>query len=309
MKKITKKKIKTWFVTGASSGVGHELCKQLLDRGYNVIAVSRRVPDFNNENALCLSCDVTKIENVKNVVKKGIEKFGKIDVLVNNAGKLTSVTIEDETIEHLKEIFEVNYFGTFNTMKVLIPYFREWGYGTIINNTSKSGITPRCFGAAYCSSKYAVEGLTGVCYRECARFIRVMAFELGWYPSSGIKPDGKISMKNIHPIYHDLRNIDIKSKYKFNNDLENTIKLIINEVEKEKMPRHLILGYDGLLYAKSELNLFLANYKYSKKVGKCSYKIIHSQNKIFSISFDNSSNNHHIIFTILGIKVKFKIKK
>ena len=64
MKKIDIEKIKTWFVTGASSGIGHELCRQLLEKGYNVIAVARRIPDFEHENALCLSVDVTKPETI-----------------------------------------------------------------------------------------------------------------------------------------------------------------------------------------------------------------------------------------------------
>ena len=156
MKKIDKEKIKTWFVTGASSGVGHELCKQLLKKGYNVIAVARRVPDFEHENALCLSVDVTKPETIKEAVKKGIDKFGKIDVLSNNAGISANITCEEETLEHMKEVMDINFFGTFNTINTLLPHFRENKNGTIICNTSQSGLTPRLYGAAYCSSKDSV---------------------------------------------------------------------------------------------------------------------------------------------------------
>ena len=209
MGKINKEKIKTWFVTGASSGIGHEITRQLLERGYNVVAVARRTPEFISPNCLCLSCDVTKPDMIKNAVQNGIQKFGKIDVLVNNAGMLTSATIENETLEHMKEVFEVNFFGIFNTMNILIPHFRENNNGTIINNTSKSGIVPRRFGAAYCSSKHAIEGLTGVCYRECAKFLRVMAFELGWFPESGIKSIQKISIENLPDVYKGLRDIDL----------------------------------------------------------------------------------------------------
>ena len=240
MKKIAKEKIKTWFVTGASSGVGHEMTKQLLERGYNVIAVARRVPDFDSPNSLCLSCDVTKPETIKESVLKGIEKFGKIDVLLHNTSILTSATIEHETLEHIKEVFEVNYFGVFNTMNILIPHFRENDNGTIINNTSKSGVNPRRFGAAYCSSKHAIEGLTGVCYRECARFIRIMAFELGLFPESGIKSVQKISLYNIPDIYKNLRDIDIQINSKFINDLKKALSLILNERKNPKIHRRLI---------------------------------------------------------------------
>lgn len=146
MKKIDKEKIKTWFVTGASSGVGHELCKQLLERDYNVIAVARRVPDFVHKNALCLSVDVTKPETIIDAIQKGIECFGKIDVLSNNAGISANITCEEETLEHMKQVMEVNFFGTFNTINALLPHFRQNKNGTIINNTSQSGLTPRLWG-------------------------------------------------------------------------------------------------------------------------------------------------------------------
>ena len=72
MGKISKDKIKTWFITGASSGVGKKLAHELLNRGYNVIAVSRRIPDISHENVLCLSVDVTKPETIKKAIQKGI---------------------------------------------------------------------------------------------------------------------------------------------------------------------------------------------------------------------------------------------
>lgn len=306
-KKISKDKIKTWFVTGASSGIGHEMCKQLLKKGYNVIAVARRIPDFTHENALCLSVDVTQPETIHKAVNFGIEKFGKIDVLVNNAGILSSSTIEDETLDHMKQLMEVNFFGSFNTMNALIPHFRANKNGTIINNTSKSGISPRRFGAAYCSSKHAIEGLTGVCYRECKRFIRTMAFELGWFAASGIKPDSKTQLKNIPEIYRGLNDIDVKVKEKFTNDLPIAVSLIINEIEKEKIPRRFILGRDSLAFALSELNLFNKDYKHSLKIGKPCSPIKKQPSKFFSISNEGKNNSKHKVITILGIKLKFKI--
>ena len=83
-KKIDKEKIKTWFITGASSGLGHELCRQLSERGYNVIAAARRKPDFEQGNILSLSMNVTKKEEIKNAINEGIKKFGEINVIVNN---------------------------------------------------------------------------------------------------------------------------------------------------------------------------------------------------------------------------------
>lgn len=269
MKKIDKEKIKTWFVTGASSGVGYEMCKQLLERGYNVIAVSRRIPDFKGNNALCLSVDVTKPETIKTAMDKGIEKFGRIDVLVNNAGICPDAVVEEETLENLKTTMEINFFGTFNVIKTLLPHFRQNKNGTIINNTSQSGLTPRLYGCSYCSSKHAIEGLTGVCWNETQRFCRVMAFELGWFEGTDIKKTSKsITSKFIE--YQNIKDRLCHYYYSFKNDLKLAIKYIIEQVEMEKLPRRLILGKDAYIKVKSEIKWLKKDLNASKnRAMKC----------------------------------------
>ena len=179
-------KIKTWFVTGASSGVGKELCSQLADRGYNIIAVARRMPEFKGENILSLSVDVTKPDMIDQAVKLGIEKFGTIDVLVNNAGISQYSTCEELTSDELHNVMNVNFYGAFYTIKALLPHFRKNMNGTIINNTSQSGISIRSYGSAYCASKHALEGLTGAVWYDTQKFCRVMAVELGYFPGTEI---------------------------------------------------------------------------------------------------------------------------
>lgn len=263
MKKIDKNKIKTWFVTGASSGVGHELCKQLLERGYNVIAVARRVPDFEHENALCLSVDVTKPETIMNAIQKGIDKFGKIDVLSNNAGISANITCEEENLEHMKEVMEVNFFGTFNTINALLPHFRANKNGTIINNTSMHGLSFRYGGSAYCASKHAIEGFSSVVWHEAKSFCRVMAFELGWFPGTDIGTHwNKVTTideyKNLNDFYK-------KIYYSFINQLDIGVKYIIDEVEKEKIQRRLILGKDAIIKVDSEIKYLRKNWRESKR--------------------------------------------
>ncbi|MBP5698243.1 MAG: SDR family NAD(P)-dependent oxidoreductase, partial [Alphaproteobacteria bacterium] len=119
MKKIAKNRIQTWFVTGASSGIGKELCLQLLNRGYNVVAISRRELDYTHDNILWYQCDVSDENSVKNAIDKGIKKFGRIDVLVNNAGISSYGTIEEETIEKMKQVMDVNFWGSYNTIHLI----------------------------------------------------------------------------------------------------------------------------------------------------------------------------------------------
>ena len=263
MRKIDKEKIKTWFITGASSGVGHEMCKQLLERGYNVIAVSRRIPDFKESNALCLSVDVTKPETIKEAIENGIAKFGRIDVLVNNAGISASVVFEEETLAHMQEVININYFGTYNTMQEFIPYFRKNKNGTIINNTSMHGLSLRYGGSAYCSSKYAIEGLTSVVWHEAKSFCRVMTFELGWFPGTDIgthlnKTTNIEEYKNVKGFYK-------RFYYSFTNQLGIGVKYIIDEVEKEKIQRRLILGKDAIIKIDAEIKYLRKNWKQSKR--------------------------------------------
>lgn len=263
MKKIDKEKIKTWFVTGASSGVGNKICLELLRRGYNVIAVARRIPDIHHENALCLSVDVTKPETIQEAIIKGIEKFGKIDVLSNNAGVSGTVSCEEETLSHMKFVMETNFMGIFNTMNALIPYFRKNKNGTIINNTSMHGLSIRYGGSAYCSSKHAIEGLSGVCWHECKAFCRVMTFQLGFFGGTAISQnDGEkthiAEYKKVPSFYKKIWN-------NFINDLDIAIPIIIDQVEQEKLPRRLTLGKDAYIKVKSEIEYLKKDLKASKR--------------------------------------------
>lgn len=273
MRKIDKDKIKTWFVTGASSGIGKEMCLQLLQRGYNVVAVSRRMPSFSDysdsKNLLCLSVDVTSPVSIQEAINKGILKFKKIDVLVNNAGISASVTCEEENLEHMKQVMETNFFGTYNTISALLPHFRQNHNGTIVNNTSMHGLSVRYGGSAYCSSKHAVEALTSVLHLETCKFCRIMAFELGLFLGTEIG-----THINKQTEIEEYKNIPSDYKhfyYSFNNQIPVGVSLIIDEVEKEKMQRYFILGKDAYIKIKHQLSLMKGDIKKSKrKAYRCS---------------------------------------
>lgn len=319
--KIDKSKIKTWFVTGASTGVGHEICRQLLetrDGMYNVIAVSRRIPDFNHPNALCLSVDITKPEEIKKAMQQGIEKFGRIDVLANNAGLSGNITIEEETMSHMREVFETNYWGTFNTIYEFLPYFRANKNGTIINNTSMHGLLPRYRGAAYCSSKFAIEGLTGVARLEAQKFCRVMAYELGWFAGTGLNNLSVGKITEI-PEYQKIRDFYGNVNYKFKNKLETAVKNIIDEVEYKEMRHRLMLGDDCLYRVNKEMEIRREDWIYSKEmIPGCTEIIVPAPSpkkqekknllhSVFSIKNEYSKNKRkHKVLTVMGVKMKFE---
>ena len=201
-----------------------------------------------------MSCDVTKPSEIEAAIKIAIERFGKIDVLSNNAGISADIICEEETLEHMKYVMDTNFFGTFNTIKALLPHFRMNKNGTIVNNSSQSGLTPRLNGAAYVSSKHAIEGLTGVLKLETVKFCRVMCVELGFFSGTNVMKN----MKRISCKEQEYQNNKEFTKIydNFINDLDSAINIIINQVEQENLPRHLILGHDAVKKIKYKVKEF-----------------------------------------------------
>ena len=270
-KLIDKNKIKTWFITGASSGIGLEVCKQCLGKGYNVIAVARNKPDIEHPNALCLSADVTKPETITDAFRCGLEKFKEINVLFNSAGISSYGTFEEEPAEEMRKVMEVNFWGTYNTMHRLLPYFRSKQTGTIVNISSEMGLYPRAYGAAYCASKYALEGLTSVVWWETKKFCRILTVELDKFDGTKIGANKPKGVSNI-PEYKGLQWLPYKI-LNFNsnkNDLTIAVSFIIKEVEKKKITRRLMLGKTICQRTYKEINSIKKdiNYSYFKAL-KC----------------------------------------
>ena len=273
MGKISRDRIKSWFVTGASSGLGQELCRQLVRRGYNVVAVARRVPEINldggsRDNLLCLSCDVTKPEDIKSAIDSGMNKFGGIDVLANFAGISSGVTFEEIDDAGVREVMETNYWGTYNTCKALIKYFRENNKGTIVNCTSIQGLVPRYGGTGYNSSKFAVEGLSGAIWIETRKLnTRIMCVEPGLFPTNIGRGRWRKTEFEAYRLPPEQTQI-MKVERPFRNDNAIAVNSVIDTVEMEKLPRRLMLGLDCIARVKHEQRTVAREIKYSEKVSK-----------------------------------------
>ena len=303
-------KIKTWFVTGASSGVGHEVCYQLIERGYNVIAVSRRIPEFKGKNILSLSVDVTQPESIDKAINLGIEKFGSIDVLMNNAGITSNSTLEELSVSELNKVMDVNFYGAFYTMKALLPYFRKNQNGTIINNTSQSGISVRSYESAYCASKHALEGLTGAVWCDTQKFCRVMAVELGYFPGTEIAKDMPEKITYIEE-YEGISPFYKKYDRNFINYLDKAVSNIIETVEQKELPRRLMLGKDALIQIGAEVDWIKQDLKNSQKATKrCSqFNNDNKKIKILGITvYKKKEKEKYIKYSILGFPIKRKLR-
>jgi len=174
---------KTALVTGASSGMGKEIAKRLIEDGFQVYAAARNVEkmaDLAILGARPLRMDISKTEEIESAVDAILGEVGGVDVLVNNAGFGLYGPVEDIGIEEARYQFEVNVFGAARLTQLLLPAMRKKGAGTIVNITSMGGKVYSLLGAWYHATKHALEGWSDCLRLELAPFgIRVVIVEPG----------------------------------------------------------------------------------------------------------------------------------
>ena len=156
---------KTVFITGCSTGIGRMTAKFFQEKGWNVVATVRSAPEDDTElnalgNVLVVSLDVTKADTIDGAVAAAIERFGAIDVLVNNAGYGSYGILESTPEAKIRMQFDVNVIGALMVTKAVLPYMRKAGDGVVINISSMGGKITFPLGALYHGSKFAVEGMT-----------------------------------------------------------------------------------------------------------------------------------------------------
>jgi NAD(P)-dependent dehydrogenase (short-subunit alcohol dehydrogenase family) len=177
---------KTMLITGASSGFGRVTVELFHKNGWNVIATMRS-PEKETalsklDDVLLLRLDVTDKKTIDSAVKAGVEKFGRIDVLVNNAGRGTLGALEAATEQVIREQFDVNLFGLIEVTKSVLPVMRKQREGVIINVSSVGGRLAYPFSTLYHATKFAVEGLTDSLQYELNPLgIRLKLVEPGGY--------------------------------------------------------------------------------------------------------------------------------
>ena len=173
-----------WFITGCSTGFGRELAKMILDKGWNAVITARnpdKVRDLaqgHEDNALVLALDVTDKQQIADAVAQTEQRFGKIDVLVNNAGYGYFSSIEEGEEEKIRAQFETNFFGLLHMTQAALPLMRKHRTGTIVNFSSIGGLTAFVSTGFYHATKFAVEGLSESLSKELAPIgIKVLIVE------------------------------------------------------------------------------------------------------------------------------------
>ncbi|MFI7440616.1 SDR family NAD(P)-dependent oxidoreductase [Nonomuraea indica] len=206
---------KVWFVTGSSRGLGRNFVEAALSRGDKVAATARNADSLDElvaahgEAVLPLTLDVTDRAAAFESVERAREHFGRLDVVVNNAGYAQIGAIEELTEQELRDQMETNLFGAVWVIQAALPHLREQGAGHIIQLSSAAGLIAMPLGGAYHASKWALEGLNEALAREVAGFgVKVTIIEPGGFATrSGRNPDPLANghMAELNPAYDALR--------------------------------------------------------------------------------------------------------
>ncbi|WP_077071224.1 oxidoreductase [Mailhella massiliensis] len=245
----------TWLITGCSSGLGKSLTESVLEYGDQVIVTARRVEDIQifkqkyPQKVLTLQLDVTKEEEVQAAIAKGIEQFGTIDVLVNNAGYCLRGAVEECSFEEVRMQFETNFFGTVRMIQHVLPHMRKQKKGTIVNFSSIAALSTSEGSAFYGASKCAVEGLSDGLRKEVNPLgIKVIVVEPGPFKTDFFYRSIAINEHNIEDYQHTsgkrkvkIKNLD-DSVMQGWGDNTKAAKVIIKAVKSRESPFHLLLG-------------------------------------------------------------------
>ncbi|ASE62483.1 SDR family NAD(P)-dependent oxidoreductase [Chryseobacterium indologenes] len=258
---------KVWFVTGASKGLGFELVKKLLSEGFRVAATSRSVDSLfsafgeTSENFLPLGVNITDNNDIKSAITKTVEHFGRIDVVVNNAGYGQIGTLEELTDEEARENYAVNVFGTLNVIRNAMPYLREQKSGNIFNISSVGGYSANFPGwGIYCSTKFAVAGFTEALAEEVKDFgIHATVVYPGYFRTDFLTKDSVKTPANPIQAYEAARNSEQAHLNEINgnqpNDPEKAADVLIRISKEKNPPVHLLLGVGTVEFLNNKIDI------------------------------------------------------
>ncbi|SFW77011.1 oxidoreductase [Chitinophaga sancti] len=269
---------KTWFITGASKGLGLTLVKHLLAAGYAVAATSRNAAALteavgsDNKNFLPLQADLANDQSVAQAIQSTVDKFGRIDVAVNNAGYGTGGSIEELSDAETRASFDINVFGTLNVIRHVLPFMRKQRSGHIINISSIAGISANTGWSIYAAAKYAVTGLTDVLAQDVKEFgIHVTLIAPGAFRTSFLTADSLVITDNPIADYTAIR--ASHAKYATmdgtqQGDPEKAAAAMIELVNMPEPPLYLLLGSDAYSRGLNKLEQLNAAFKATESLTK-----------------------------------------
>jgi NAD(P)-dependent dehydrogenase (short-subunit alcohol dehydrogenase family) len=238
---------KVWFITGCSRGLGRIWAEAALKRGDKVTVTGRNLADVADlkerfgDSVLPLALDVTNPEQVRTVVQQAYAHFGRLDVLVNNAGGSLIATVEEASDDQIHALFEANYFGMVRVLRVALPLLRQQRSGHILGVSSSLGIVPMPLIGFYAATKAAVESLHETMAKEIAAFgIKVTLIEPGAYATDFGKSATRADAMEAYEGFRKLVMANLVSLQR--GDPQATPEAILKVVDAENPPLRLALG-------------------------------------------------------------------
>jgi NAD(P)-dependent dehydrogenase (short-subunit alcohol dehydrogenase family) len=245
---------RTWLITGATSGFGRTITEAALQRGDSVVATSRRTDGLEDlagdDRVLVTRLDVTDAAQREAAVAAALDRFGRIDVLVNNAGRTQVGAVEETTDDELRYLFDLHFFAPAALTRLVLPTMRAQGSGAVVQMSSVGGqVTAPGFGA-YCATKFALEGLSETLQAEVEPFgIRVLIVEPGAFRTGLFRPDAAY-LSDEMPEYADT--VGPTRAYVRDGHLEQpgdpvkAAAAIVAALDADEPPLRLVLGEDAI---------------------------------------------------------------
>jgi NAD(P)-dependent dehydrogenase (short-subunit alcohol dehydrogenase family) len=245
---------RVWLITGASSGFGRAIADEALARGDSVVATSRRTDSLDDlsggERSHVIALDVKDAAQRSRAVAESLERFGRIDVLVNNAGRTQVGAVEETTDEELRDLFDLHFFAPAALTRTVLPSMRAQGRGAIVQMSSVGGQTTAPGFGAYCATKFALEGFTETLRDEVAGFgIHALIVEPGAFRTGLFRSDAAYESAEM-PEYAEVVG-PTREYVRTNHGLQpgdpvKAAEAIIAALDADEPPLRLVLGADAI---------------------------------------------------------------
>jgi len=257
-----------WLITGASRGIGAKIAAAALANGDAVVATARDANSITQRfgdqpGLLAVTLDVTDEAQGVAVAKAAIEHFGRIDVLVNNAGFGLLGAVEEATADEVRRVYETNVFGLLNVTRAVLPYMRAARSGHVINLSSVGGYRSGAGFGVYCSTKFAVEGLSEALHAELEPLgVKVTIVEPGYFRTEFLEGNSLVespfSIADYDGTAGEVRKIAKVVTLNQPGDPDKLARVMITLVEAQKAPLRLPLGSDCVAAIEAK-NSFVAD--------------------------------------------------
>ncbi len=263
----------TWFITGASSGFGQAFATYGLSRGYNVVATARdatKITVSDRERVLPVALDVDTPGEAQRAINAAVERFGGIDVVINNAGFGIVGAVEETPDHELRAIMETNFFGAVAVIRAALPIMRAQGHGAIVNISSIGGQLSFAGFSAYSAGKFALEGVSEALAQEVAPFgIKVLIVEPGNFRTN-LLGSGTRSMPAIEAYRATVGGTRDFVKNAHGTQAGDPLKAaaaIDQALKAERTPLRLQLGDDAITAVRAHAQTLLSDLEIWRPVG------------------------------------------